>query len=154
MGHYKGTAEEKRALDAYIKLLRAAESVSARVTRRLGDAGLTLSQFGVLEALHHLGPLCLSDLARKILKTSGNLTLVVDNLEKRGLVSRRHDSSDRRFVRVSITPGGKRLIAGIFPAHAREITRALSVLRAAEQATLAALCRKLGKAQEDQRLSS
>ena len=147
MGHHKGSSREKRALDAYVKLLRAAESVTARVTRRLDAAGLTLSQFGVLEALYHLGPLCLSDLARKILKTSGNLTLVVDNLQKRGLVSRCHDAADRRFVRVSITPAGKRMISGIFPAHAREITRALSALSPAEQASLAALCRKLGLAQ-------
>ncbi len=147
MAPRKGNPRKDRALDAYVKLLRAAESVTARVSRRLDAAGLTLSQFGVLEALYHLGPLCLSDLARKILKTSGNLTLVVDNLEKRGLVSRCHDASDRRFVRVSISPQGKRLISGLFPAHAREIARALSALSPAEQATLAALCRKLGLAQ-------
>jgi MarR family 2-MHQ and catechol resistance regulon transcriptional repressor len=148
MGHYKGRPQEKRALDAYVKLMRAAESVTAHVNRRLDAAGLTVSQFGVLEALHHLGPLFLSDLARKILKTSGNLTMVVDNLEKRGLASRCPDATDRRFVRVSLTPRGKKLIAGLFPAHAREITRALSALSPAEQAALAALCRKLGLAQE------
>ena len=149
MDRFKGSTRAKRALDAYVKLLRAAESVTARVTRRLDAAGLTISQFGALEALYHLGPLCLSDLARKILKTSGNLTLVVDNLEKRGLVSRCSDAADRRFVRVSLTPAGKRLVSGIFPAHAREITHALSALSPAEQATLAALCRKLGLAQQE-----
>ena len=149
MAHSKNNPREKQALDAYVKLLRAAESVAARVARRLDDAGLTLSQFGALEALYHLGPLCLSDLARKILRTSGNLTLVVDNLAKRGLVTRSSDAADRRFVRVSLTPQGRRLIAGIFPAHAREIARALSALSPAEQATLAALCRRLGKAQRD-----
>ena len=148
MTHFKGKQQEIRALDAYVKLMRAAESVTARVNRYLDANALTISQFGVLEALYHLGPLVLSDLARKILKTSGNLTMVVDNLEKRGLAERCPDASDRRFRRVSITPKGRKLIAAIFPAHAREITRAMSALSPAEQAALASLCRKLGKAQQ------
>lgn len=148
MGHYRGKPQEARALDAYVKLMRAAESVTARVNRHLDAAGLSISQFGVLEALYHLGPLVLSDLARKILKTGGNLTMVVDNLEKRGLAERCPDPDDRRFRRVSITPRGRRLIAAIFPAHARGITRALAALSPSEQATLASLCRKLGRAQQ------
>jgi len=150
MTHYKGNRREQRALDTYVKLMRAAESVTARVNRDLDAAGLTISQFGVLEALYHLGPLVLSDLARKILKTSGNLTMVVDNLEKRRLAERSPDPSDRRFVRVSITPRGRKLIAAIFPGHARQIARAFSVLSPSEQDALASLCRKLGKAQEEQ----
>ena len=148
MTHYTGKPQEQRALDAYVKLMRAAESVTARVNRRLDAAGLTISQFGVLEALYHLGPLVLSDLARKILKTSGNITMVVDNLEKRGLAERCPDATDRRFRRVSITPKGRKLIASIFPAHAREITQAMSALSPGEQGTLASLCRKLGRAQQ------
>jgi MarR family 2-MHQ and catechol resistance regulon transcriptional repressor len=147
MTHYKGKQREVRALDAYVKLMRAAESVTARVNHHLDAAGLTVSQFGVLEALYHLGPLVLSDLARKILKTSGNITMVVDNLEKRGLAERCPDATDRRFRRVSITPRGRKLIAAIFPAHARGISAALAVLSLSEQDALAALCRKLGKAQ-------
>ena len=149
MTHYKGKPQESRALDAYVKLMRAADSVTARVNRQLDAAGLTISQFGVLEALYHLGPLVLSDLARKILKTSGNLTMVVDNLEKRALAERCPDPADRRFRRVSITPRGRKLIAGIFPAPAREITQAQSPLTPPEQETLASLCRKLGRAQQD-----
>ena len=147
MGHYKGSPHEQRALDAYVKLVRAAERVSARVNRHLAEHGLTVSQFGVLEALYHLGPLYLSELARKILKTGGNLTMVVDNLEKRGLAERCPDTKDRRFVRVAITPKGRKLIASIFPAHARGIADALAALSASEQEDLAALCKKLGVSQ-------
>ena len=72
--------DEQRALGAYGKLMRAAESVTACLDAGLRRAGLTTSQFAVLETLHHLGPLCQGELAEKILKSSGNLTTVVDNL--------------------------------------------------------------------------
>ena len=64
----------------------------------LEEEGLTLSQFAVLEALYHVGPHCLGDLARRILTSSGNLTLVIDNLQKRGLVKREQQGKDKRFV--------------------------------------------------------
>lgn len=70
------------ALSTYTKLVRAAESVTSRTSRLMTEAGLTLSQFGVLEALYHKGPLCQRDIAAKILKSTGNITLVIDNLEK------------------------------------------------------------------------
>ncbi len=88
--HYRGTTAEIRALNAYIKLVRASESVVGHIGQILRAGGrLTLSQFGVLEALWHLGPLCQRNPGLKILKSSGNMTMVVDNLEKRELVDRR-----------------------------------------------------------------
>jgi MarR family 2-MHQ and catechol resistance regulon transcriptional repressor len=134
------------ALDAYIKLVRAASSVTALLEPRLRAAGLTTSQFGVLEAVHHLGPLCLGDLARKILTSSANLTTVVDSLERRRLVARRRDPSDRRRIEVCLTTRGRRLISGLFPSHARAIEHAFSTLDEAEQRELAGLCRRLGLA--------
>ena len=64
--HYEGTREEVMALDLYIKILRCADSVETRVNRHLQKVGLTTSQFGVLEALYHLGPLVQKDIASKI----------------------------------------------------------------------------------------
>lgn len=142
--HYRGTKVEIRALDAYIKLLRAAESVSARTSQYLGATGLTLSQFGVLEALLHLGPLCQRALGEKILKSSGNITVVVDHLEKRGWVERKREGDDRRFVTVHLTPQGRRLIRGIFPRHARAILKEMGALKPREQKQLGRLCRRLG----------
>src|SRR5512137_147164 len=89
--------ETYRALNTFTKLMRAAESVTSRVHRVLAAPKLTISQFGVLEALYHKGPLCQKDIAAKILKSTGNITLVIDNLEKNGLVRRERDSEDRRF---------------------------------------------------------
>lgn len=143
--HYQGTVDEIRALDVYIKLSRASESVSYRINRHLKDYNLTISQFGVLESLHHLGPMCQSELATKILKSTGNLTMVVDHLEERGLVQRVRDSNDRRFVSVHLTEAGEALIAGMFARHAAGVAREFDVLAPEEQTQLAALCRKLGR---------
>ena len=142
--HYQGTARERRALETFIKLIRAGNSVAAESNRHLSEAGLTASQFAVLEALHHLGPMCLRELAGKILRTAGNLTMVLDNLERRGLAKRVAGSKDRRFVSAEITPRGRDLIRGVFPEHAARIADAMSRLTPAEQEQLAALCRKLG----------
>jgi len=142
---HQGTAAEKRALNAYIALMRASESVTSRLAPRLAEVGLTDSQFGVMEALHHLGPMCQAELGRKILKTSGNMTMVIDNLEKRWLVRRERDAHDRRFVTVHLTDEGAELIDGFFPEHAAAITREMSVLTAADQEALRTLCRRLGK---------
>jgi MarR family 2-MHQ and catechol resistance regulon transcriptional repressor len=136
--------ERAKALNTYVKLMRAAESLTARVHKHLGPVGLTVSQFGVLEALYHLGALSQKDLGKKILRSSGNITLVVDNLEKRGLVKRVRDRTDRRFFIVHLTDKGKNLIRRIFPAHAAMIAGELSVLSGAEQQALGNLCKKVG----------
>jgi MarR family 2-MHQ and catechol resistance regulon transcriptional repressor len=124
--------------------MRAAESMTARAHRHLSSCGLTLSQFGVLEALFHLGPLSQRDLGQKILRSSGNITMVVDNLEKRKLVLRKRDMKDRRYYIVHLTVAGKKLIKKIFPPHAAVISSEMSVLTASEQETLGELCKKLG----------
>ena len=137
--------DRAKALNTYVKLMRAAESLTARVHKHLVPVGLTVSQFGVLEALYHLGALSQKDLGRKILRSSGNITLVVDNLEKRGLVKRERDRTDRRFFIVHLTDKGKRLIRRIFPPHAALIAEELSVLSDAEQQKLGDLCKKVGR---------
>ncbi|MBD2104716.1 MarR family winged helix-turn-helix transcriptional regulator [Leptolyngbya sp. FACHB-261] len=145
MPQFQGSREEVCALGAYVKLLRAAESVSARVHQRMTDADLTSSQFGVLEALWHLGPLCQRDIGKKLLKSGGNITMVIDNLEKRHLVERKRDASDRRYITVCLTEAGQQLIAELFPRHVTAVVAELSVLSVAEQEELGRLCRKLGK---------
>src|ERR1043165_7458492 len=137
-------SSEERALDAYVKLMRASESLVARLSPQMQAAGLTWSQFGVLEALLHLGPLCQKELGEKLLKSSGNITMVVDNLEKRCLVKRVRSVEDRRYVSVHLTEEGERLIRGLFPTHAAAIAAEMSALTDREQEELGRLCRKLG----------
>ncbi len=146
--HYQGTPDEIRALDVYIKLARAADAVTQRINSHLKEDGLTVSQFGVLEALYHLGSMCQTELASKILKSTGNLTLVIDNLERDGLVERQRDGADRRFVSVYLTPTGRQLIDRIFGPHVAGVVETMNALAPAEQAELARLCRKLGLAQQ------
>jgi MarR family 2-MHQ and catechol resistance regulon transcriptional repressor len=143
--HFHGTPRQQRALSAYVKLLRASETVHSEATRTLAGEGLSASQFAVLEALYHVGPLCLSDLAHKILKTSGNLTMVVNNLEKSGLVTRQQSAEDRRFISVAVTERGRKLMARIFPVHLERIVELMNHLSPAQQDELGRLCRKLGK---------
>lgn len=142
--HYQGTKTEQQALDLFIKLTRAADSVNNRINAHLVEHNLTVSQFGVLEALYHLGPLHQNELAAKILKSTGNMTLVIDNLAKRGLVERRRDEQDRRYVTVHLTENGRSLINEIFPHHVDIVVAEMSALSQTEQAQLAALCRKVG----------
>jgi len=141
---YAGTKEEKRALNTFIKLIRAGQSLSGRVEAHFSELGLTVSQFGVLEALFHLGPLNQKNLAAKILKSTGNITMVIDNLEKRGLVKRTRDEKDRRNYSVAITPKGAGLITSFFPKHVARIVEEMSVLSGAEQDALSSLCKKIG----------
>ena len=144
--HYAGTPRERRALDAFIKLMRATESLTARLGKSLHEAGLTYGQLSVLEALHHLGPMHACDLAGKLLRSNANMTTVLDNLEKAGFVTRERTRQDRRFVRVALTTEGRKRIEEVFPRHVGEITDALGALNAAEQEELGRLCRKLGLA--------
>ena len=133
-----------RALNAFITLARASEAVAARLQRDLAGKRLTTSQFGVIEALLHLGPLCQGELAGKLLRSGASMTSVVEGLEKRGLVVRQRTEEDKRFVRVALTGKGRRLIQEIFPAHAETVTRLFSLLTEEEQEQLRRLCRKLG----------
>lgn len=141
---YQGTQGETRALNAYIKLQRAAETTLNHTTAHLSDFDLSTSQFAVLEALYHLGTLSQRALAQKLLKSTGNISIVLKNLEKRGLIERHRDPDDNRYNRVCITVAGRELIAGMFVAHVAGIVAEMSILTAAEQEELARLCRKLG----------
>jgi MarR family 2-MHQ and catechol resistance regulon transcriptional repressor len=143
--HYRGTPQEVLALDGFIKLMRATDSISAYLTRHVETAGLTMGQFGVMEALLHLGPMSQRDLGAKLLRSGSNMTMVLDHLERRGLVRRSRRRSDRRAIDVSLTVQGRRLIAGLFPIHARRITRLFGALSPRDQQRLAAACKTLGR---------
>ena len=141
---YSGTQEEQRALSAYVKLSRAAQAMETAAHRHLAAHNLTISQFGVLEALLHLGPLSQRRLAEKILRSSGNLTMVIDNLERDGLVRRERDPNDRRVMIVNLTKAGEKLIRDLLPTHVRGLTTLFGALEAEEIEELGRLSRKLG----------
>lgn len=142
--HYKGTDKEERALNVFIKLMRASESLTSNLYKQLSDHNLTMSQFGVLEALLHLGPLNQRALGEKLLKSGGNITLVIDNLEKNNWVERKPNPDDRRSVLIHLTEEGRSFIESYFPKHVDNIVKEFSVLTAEEQEQLGTLCKKLG----------
>jgi MarR family transcriptional regulator, 2-MHQ and catechol-resistance regulon repressor len=146
--HFKGKPEEVLALDTYIKLTRAADSFTSRMLAHGTLEGLTISQFGVLETLYHLGPMCQGTISQKLLKSTGNMTLVIDNLEKHGLVQRVRSSEDRRMIIIELTDAGRQTIERVFPLHAAQIREEMRVLSPEEQAELGRLCRKLGRGEE------
>ncbi len=147
--HFKGSKDQVAALNAWIALARAAGSVGAGLHRRLAAERVTETQFGVLEELLHLGPMTQCVLARKLLTSPGNLVLVLDNLERRGLVARERRADDRRAVDVDLTGPGRELIERLFPGHAKAVASAMSVLSPEEIERLRGLCRKLGLGQKD-----
>ena len=145
--HHKGTREEGRALDAYVKLLRCTNAVQGKLEAQLREVGFTENQFGVLETLYHLGPMHQHQLGSKLLTSRANITLIVDQLAEKGLVRRERDTHDRRYMTVHLTGSGRKLIARAFPQHVQRIIAAFSSLNAQEQVSLAKLCRKLGLSQ-------
>lgn len=141
---YPGTAAEVRALNAYIKLQRATETAFDRTSAHLSAYDLSSSQFAMLEALYHLGTLSQNELAKKLLKSTGNISSVLKLIEKRGLLTRERNPDDNRYMKVSITDAGRALIERIMEPHVAGIVAEMNVLTADEQDELARLCRKLG----------
>jgi MarR family 2-MHQ and catechol resistance regulon transcriptional repressor len=142
--HHKGSAKEITALNTYIKLVRAVESLNQRLYPMLLKQGLTESQFSVLEALFHLGPMYQKELSGKVLRSPGNITMVLDNLEKRNLVKRERGELDRRHYMIHLTPAGQEFIKKIFPEHIRAIVKELEVLNESEQCKLQKMCKEIG----------
>ena len=116
------------AISAYVQLIRTAESLHAEVSKHLLAEGLTASQFSTLKVLRLQGPVAQKEIANSLLKTGGNITLVVDNLEKSGLVERFGSEDDRRVTLVKLTRKGAELFDRIYPSHKERIEAAMSGL--------------------------
>lgn len=147
--HYRGTETEVRALNAFVNLMRSSDSLARRLSAQLEPLGLTMGQFGVLEALYHLGPMCQKELGEKLLRSGGNVTLVVENLAKQSLVRRERQAEDRRLIRIHLTAKGRALIARAFPKHVEAIVKEMRAIDPAEQQELRRICRKLGRGPEE-----
>ena len=132
----------------WLVLWKATRAVEAWAFRSIEDTRLCPSDFGVLEALLHKGPLPVNVVGRKLLLTTGSITTAVDRLARRGLVERRDHPHDRRVRLVELTPRGRDVIEPAFARHAADLEELVSVLAPDERAALVTLLRKLGKAAE------
>jgi MarR family 2-MHQ and catechol resistance regulon transcriptional repressor len=138
------------ALQLWVKLARASATFGKLSADNIRTFGLTEPQFAVIECLGHLGPLKHGELSKKMLVSGGNITCVIDNLEKENLVERIQSKKDRRAIMVRLTPKGQRFFKEKFIHHAKFITTISSVLTVTEQNQLASLLKKFGLALQEQ----
>lgn len=132
------------ALGLWVKLARTFSVFSKKTFDQIRTYGLTTPQFGVLECLGHLGSMTIGELSEKMLISSGNGTVIVDNLEKEGLVQRTRDTNDRRVIKVELTETGRDLFNNIFSSHADYVGKLAGKLTTEEQESLSNLLKKLG----------
>jgi DNA-binding MarR family transcriptional regulator len=130
-------------LKLVIGLYRSYTNLNRQSQKVLTEYKLTIAQFGVLEALYHLGDLKINDIIEKTLSTSGNITVVIKNLEKDHLIERYRDSSDSRVWMICLTKTGEELIKRIFPEHLQQLDQTLKNLDQDEKIALMKLLKKL-----------
>ena len=129
----------------FLVLWKAARAVQTYAEKSIAELALCGSDFGVLEALLHKGPLPVNEIGKKILLTSGSITVAVDRLEKRGLVERRAHGTDRRARIVHLTKEGRKLIRRAYAQHAVDLEQLASAsLTTTERATLISLLKEIG----------
>jgi MarR family 2-MHQ and catechol resistance regulon transcriptional repressor len=128
----------------WMVLARCHKALALLVERDIARLGLCVSDFMVLEALLHEGPLTISKIQAKVLLASGSMTAAVDRLESRGLAVRKSTPGDRRSWRIELTPDGRRLIEGAFRDHARHLADAVVVLHEKEKKQVYNGLKKLG----------
>lgn len=135
----------KDALHSLVVFHRAANTISKLELETIKKHGLTISQFGVMEALYNKGNLRIQDLIDKLLSTSGNMTVVIKNMIRDGYVYKAIDTKDRRASLIGLTPLGRKTIEKILPEHYERIGTIFSVLTYEEQETLAEILKKFKK---------
>jgi MarR family 2-MHQ and catechol resistance regulon transcriptional repressor len=141
---FNGSKKTKEALNSYIKLIRSAESLSSKINLELSEYGLTESQFGALDALLHLGPMKHKEIGKKILKSGGNITMVINNLERRELVQRKRGDKDKRQFIIHLSSKGKNKILETLPHISKSIKKHFEILNKEEQKELQRLCKIVG----------
>ncbi len=139
---------ETTGVHVWLVLWKAQRAVDVHARRSIAESGMCGSDFGVLEALLHKGPMPVNVIGAKVLLTSGSITTAVDRLERRGLVERKSDPNDRRARIVHLTEAGHELIVRLFEKHERDMERAVSGLTPAERGFLVDLLRRLGRGAE------
>jgi len=129
----------------WLVLWKAARAVQAYAEKSITDLEMCGSDFAVLEAVLHKGPLPVNEIGKKVLLTSGSITVAVDRLEQKGLVERRAHGTDRRARVVHLTREGKKIITRVYGQHATDLEELASAsLTTKERATLIRLLKKIG----------
>jgi MarR family 2-MHQ and catechol resistance regulon transcriptional repressor len=128
----------------WLVLMKAHRSMVRHAAQSIVSLDMCISDFAVLEVLLHKGSQSVGEIGRRVDLTSGSITTAIDRLEKRGLVVRAADASDRRARLVDLTPDGKSRITHVFATHKAAMDRAADGLSKNERGTLIELLKKLG----------
>jgi MarR family 2-MHQ and catechol resistance regulon transcriptional repressor len=129
----------------FLVLWKASRAAQAYAEKSILGLAMCGSDFAVLEALLHKGPLPINEIGKKVLLTSGSITVAVDRLETKGFVERRAHGTDRRARIVHLTKEGRRVITRAYADHAADMERlAAASLTRAERKTLIGLLKKIG----------
>src|SRR6266481_531467 len=139
--------EDTSGVHLWLVLGKAYRTLAAHAEKSLNRtrAGPGDSDFRVLEALLHKGSLPVNTIGPKVWLTPGSISVAVDRLVKKGLVSRKDHPDDRRVRRVELTPKGRALITRGFGEHAAAMENVANFLSKNERLTLLRLLKKLGK---------
>ncbi|HET6979359.1 MAG TPA: MarR family transcriptional regulator [Pyrinomonadaceae bacterium] len=129
----------------FLVLWKAARAVETYAEKSIEELEMCGSDFAVMEALLHKGPLPINEIGKKVLLTSGSITVAVDRLESKKLVERRASGTDRRARIVHLTKAGQELITRVYADHASDMEQlAAASLSRAERETLIGLLKKIG----------
>ena len=134
--------ENELDLSTLIVFTRAEHTIHRIEYKTIKQSGLTIAQFGVLEALYNKGDLKICEIIERILTTSGNITVVIKNLEKDGLIKKKPDPNDKRSCIISLTEEGKKIIENILPDHIKNIKGIFEILTDEEKNTLKTILKK------------
>jgi MarR family transcriptional regulator, 2-MHQ and catechol-resistance regulon repressor len=137
--------EDIRGVHVWLILMKAFHAMAAYASRSFRDSGLGDSDFRVLEALLHKGPLPVNTIGPKVFLTPGSISTAVDRLYERGLVTRTEGGTDRRVRLVDLTPKGRRLIERIFSDHVEHLEKLADILTPSERAQFIEALKKLGR---------
>ena len=124
---------------------KADEAARDYLYRGIEETGISDTDFRVLEALLHKGPLPVNTIGPKVHLTPGSISVAVDRLLEKGLVSRAESADDRRVRIVALTKAGKELIVPIFRKHSAEIGKVFADASPKELRVLEGVLRKTGK---------
>ena len=138
-------AQDTSGVHVWLVLMKAFQALMPHAAESIGRTELGDSDFRVLEALLHKGPLPVNTVGPKVWLTPGSISVAVDRLVKKGFVSRNDHPRDRRVRQVELTAKGRALITRGFKEHAAAMESVASVLSKNERLTLLRLLKKLGK---------
>ena len=139
---YENKSEKSLSLHAMIVFRKALKTIDSKVMADIKENDLTPTQFSVLEIIYSKGSLKIGQLIEKVLSTSGNMTVVIKNMEKKGLVEKINDKNDKRSFLINLTEKGKKIIEELLPKHIESVEKTFDILTDEDKENLINILRK------------